>query len=110
MKFAFIFIITFFIPVTCLKFNSRGLNPSEEQVQDIINEVDMDGSGKVEWPEFAAVLARMLKADEDEEENYKETFRVFSKDEQGCIPAPEMKFILSQICSVEVLTLHCTLT
>ena len=25
----------------------RGLNPSEEAVQDIINEVDQDGSGKV---------------------------------------------------------------
>ena len=57
---------------------------------------------QVEWPEFASVLATLLKADDDEEENYKETFRVFSKDEQGCIPAEEMKFILSQICSTEV--------
>ena len=98
---------------------SRGLNPSEEEVQDIINEVDQDGSGKVvivivnlftsvtnaakvEWPEFASVLATLLKAGEEEEENYKETFRVFSKDDEGCIPADEMKFVLSQICSMEV--------
>ena len=82
---------------------SRGLNPSEEEVQDIINEVDQDGSGKVimvivnifasvtnaakvEWPEFASVLATLIKAGEEEDENYKETFRVFSKE------APEYCF------------------
>ena len=57
---------------------------------------------KVEWPEFASVLATLLEAEKDEEENYKETFRVFSKDDEGCIPAQEMKFVLSQICSMEV--------
>jgi len=84
-----------------LSFRRAGLNPSEEAVQDIINEVDQDGSGKVEWPEFASVLATLLEAEKDEEENYKETFRVFSKDDEGCIPAQEMKFVLSQICSME---------
>ena len=48
------------------------------------------------------MLATLLKAGEEEEENYKETFRVFSKDDEGCIPADEMKFVLSQICSMEV--------
>ena len=28
---------------------------------------------------------------------------MFSKDEEGCIPADEMKFVLSQICSMKVL-------
>ena len=32
---------------------------------------------------------------------YKETFRVFSKDEDGCITADELKFVLSQVCSME---------
>ena len=31
---------------------SRGLNPSEEEVQDTINQVDMDGSGKVGYSVF----------------------------------------------------------
>merc|ERR1719348_2701659 len=30
----------------------------------------------------------------DMETGYKETFRVFSKDEEGCIPAEEIKFVL----------------
>ena len=70
-------------------------------MKDIINEVDMDGSGKIEWPEFAAALAEKLKPDEDDEVSFKETFRVFSKDENGCITADEMKFVLSQLCSTE---------
>ena len=97
----------------------RGLNPCEEEVQHITNQVDMEGRGKVgrigeiicmlhflwfqiEWQEFAAVLADQLEMKEVEETSYKETFRVFSKDKQGCIPAEEMKFALSQICSLEV--------
>ena len=97
----------------------RGLNPCEEEVQDITNKVDMEGRGKVgevveiicilqvlwfqiEWEEFGEVLADLLEIKEDEETSYKETFRVFSKDKQGCIPAEEMKFALSQICSLEV--------
>ena len=64
-------------------------------MQGIINQVDLDESGKVEWPEFAAVLAGKLGPDEDEN-YYKETFRVFGKDDEGCIPADEMKFVLSQ--------------
>ena len=76
-----------------------GINPNEEEMKDIINEVDMDGSGKIEWPEFAATLAEKLKPDEDDEVSFKETFRVFSKDQNGCITADEMKFVLSQVLS-----------
>ena len=60
------------MPVCCLKVDisyhlCRGINPSEEEVQDIINSVDTDYSGKIEWPEFAAALAEKLKPHEDEE-------------------------------------------
>ena len=51
---------------------------------------------------FASVLARMLKSEEEEETDYKEAFRVFSKDDMGCIPVEEMKFALSQICPLKV--------
>jgi len=81
-------------------FRRAGQNPDEDKVHGIINELDQDGSGKVEWPEFAACLAEMMKG-EEEETAYRECFRVFSKDDEGCIPAEEMKFILSQVCSME---------
>ena len=54
---------------------------------------------QIEWPEFAVALAEQLNKNEEDdvqEGGYKETFRVFSKDNAGCIPAEEMKFVLSQ--------------
>ena len=51
-----------------------------------------DGSGKVTWPAFASVLASMLAETVGaEEDRFKETFRVFSKDQEGCIPPDEIK-------------------
>ena len=45
----------------------------------------------------------MLKEQEcDPENSIKETFRVFFKDEKGCIPVEEMKFVLNQVCSQAV--------
>lgn len=59
-----------------------------------------DGSGKVTWPAFASVLASMLAETEGvDEDRFKETFRVFSKNESGAIPMEEIKFVLSNVCS-----------
>ena len=54
---------------------------------------------QIEWDEFVNVL--VSKLDPEDENYFKETFRVFSKDDEGCIPADEMKFVLSQVCSME---------
>ena len=58
---------------------------------------------QVDWPQFATALANLLRTQESEvEDGFKETFRVFSKDDKGCIPAEEIKFVLSQVCSEAV--------
>ena len=40
--------------------------------------------------EFCYIMQDLTK-DLDQEAGYKETFRVFSKDEEGCIPPDEIK-------------------
>ena len=35
--------------------------------------------------------------DVDQEIGYKEAFRVFYKDSSGCVPAEELKFVLSNL-------------
>ena len=35
---------------------SLGQNPTDAEVQDMINEVDVDGSGAIEFPEFCVRL------------------------------------------------------
>ena len=40
---------------------SLGQNPTEAELQDMINEVDADGSGTIDFPEFLALMARKMK-------------------------------------------------
>ena len=54
---------------------------------------------QVDWPQFATALANLLRTKESEVED---GFRLFSKDDKGCIPAEEIKFVLSQVCSEAV--------
>ena len=44
--------------------------------QDMINEVDKDGSGVVSFPSFLSVMAKKL-SDEEAEDEIREAFKVF---------------------------------
>merc|ERR1712208_44053 len=59
-----------------------GQNPTEAELQDMINEVDADGNGTIDFPEFLTMMARKMK-DTDSEEEIREAFRVFDKDGNG---------------------------
>lgn len=54
---------------------SLGQNPTEAELQDMINEGDADGSGTIDFPEFLAMMARKMK-DTDSEEEMIEAFKV----------------------------------
>ena len=47
---------------------SSGKNPTEAELQDMINEVDADGNGTIDFPEFLSVMARKMKDTDTEEE------------------------------------------
>ncbi|XP_023346987.1 calmodulin-2/4 [Eurytemora carolleeae] len=72
-----------------------GQNPTDVEVQDMINKID-DGSGTLDFNDFVLVMGDKCK-EMDNETHFKDTFRVFSKDEEGCIPAEEMKFVLKHL-------------
>ena len=87
-----------------------GQNPTESEVQVMINKID-DGSASLAFTDFCALIREKTK-EVDPETHFKDTFRVFSKDQEGidakgkklqtscllfgtgCIPAEEMKFVL----------------
>uniref|UniRef100_A0A671V616 Calmodulin 2a (phosphorylase kinase, delta) n=1 Tax=Sparus aurata TaxID=8175 RepID=A0A671V616_SPAAU len=64
---------------------SLGQNPTEAELQDMINEVDADGNGTIDFPEFLTMMARKMK-DTDSEEEIREAFRVFDKVHSVCAP------------------------
>lgn len=39
-------------------------NPSEEELHDMINEVDADGNGTIEFAEFLTLMANKVKVSE----------------------------------------------
>ena len=58
-----------------------GQNPTESEVQDMINKID-DGSASLDFPDFCLLIGEKAK-ELDPETHFKDTFRVFSKDEEG---------------------------
>lgn len=70
-----------------------GQNPTEAELQDMISEVDADGSGTIDLSEFLNLMARRMK-DGDTEEELKEAFRVFDKDQNGFISATELRHVM----------------
>ena len=75
---------------------SLGQNPTEAELQDMINEVDADGNGTIDFPEFLTMMARKMK-DTDSEEEIKEAFKVFDKDGNGFISAAELRHVMTNL-------------
>ena len=75
---------------------SLGQNPTEAELMDMINEIDADGSGTIDFPEFLTMMARKMK-DTDSEEEILEAFKVFDKDGNGFISAAELRHIMTNL-------------
>jgi len=75
---------------------SLGQNPTETELQDMINEVDVDGSGTVDFPEFLNMMAKKME-NTDSEEEIREAFRVFDRENNGYIKSAELRFVLMNI-------------
>ena len=58
------------------KYNESFPSWDSSHYQDMINEVDKDGSGVVSFPSFLSVMAKKL-SDEEAEDEIREAFKVF---------------------------------
>jgi calmodulin len=72
---------------------SLGQNPTEAEIQDMINEVDTDGNGTIDFREFLDLMAHKIK-DLDSDEELREAFKVFDKDQNGYISAAELRHVM----------------
>ncbi|XP_077867089.1 neo-calmodulin-like isoform X2 [Saccoglossus kowalevskii] len=73
---------------------SLGQNPTEDELQEMIKEVDEDGNGEIDFEEFLTMMAKKLR-DIDVDEEIREAFRVFDKDTNGYITAKELQYIMT---------------
>lgn len=73
-----------------------GQNPAEAEIQDMVNQVDKDGSGMIDFPEFLMMMA--LKADyENAEDQIREAFQVFDGDGNGFINRGELSVVMQNL-------------
>ena len=75
---------------------SLGQNPTEAELQDMINEVDLDGNGTIDFPEFLSMMAKKL-TEPDSEKDIREAFKVFDKDGNGFICAGELRHVMTNL-------------
>lgn len=77
-----------------------GQNPSEQELQEMVDEVDEDGSGTIDFEEFTQMMSMQLAAEalqqipERPEKELAEAFRVFDKNCDGYLDFDEIKVIL----------------
>ena len=75
---------------------SLGVSLTDCSVQDVINDVDVDGNGSIEWPEFLRMMVRRMKPTEMEEE-LRVAFQWFDRDKDGFLNAKELQMITSAL-------------
>ncbi|XP_040995542.1 calmodulin-5/6/7/8-like isoform X2 [Juglans microcarpa x Juglans regia] len=75
---------------------SLGQNPTEAELLDMIKEVDNDGSGTVDKPEFLKLMARKTM-DSNFEEELKTAFKMFDNDQNGFISAAELRHVMKNL-------------
>uniref|UniRef100_A0A1B6E6U9 EF-hand domain-containing protein n=1 Tax=Clastoptera arizonana TaxID=38151 RepID=A0A1B6E6U9_9HEMI len=75
---------------------SLGQRPSETELRDMVNEVDRDGNGTIEFNEFLQMMSRKIKVSDSEAE-LREAFRVFDKDNDGMISSYELRHVMTNL-------------
>jgi len=77
-----------------------GFRPSKEELKEILEEIDEDGSGKIEFEEFCQLCAKFLIEEPDEETmktELKEAFRVYDKEANGFITTDQLREIIAEL-------------
>ncbi|XP_040580068.1 neo-calmodulin [Lepeophtheirus salmonis] len=73
-----------------------GQNPTDNEVNDMINKVDVDGSGVVEFEEFVTFFNILMKSVNPENEA-REAYRRFDQDSEGNVDLEDLRFVLSNL-------------
>mmetsp|Transcript_2200 Transcript_2200/g.7258 ORF Transcript_2200/g.7258 Transcript_2200/m.7258 type:complete len:229 (-) Transcript_2200:42-728(-) len=73
-----------------------GQTATEAEVQAMIAEIDEDGSGAIEFPEFLTMLVRKMR-DTDTKDEILTAFKAFDRDGNGYISAAELRTVMRNL-------------
>uniref|UniRef100_H0Y0A9 EF-hand domain-containing protein n=1 Tax=Otolemur garnettii TaxID=30611 RepID=H0Y0A9_OTOGA len=71
-----------------------GQDPTEAELQDMINAVDADGNGTPDFSEFLTRMARKMKGTDSEEE-IRERFCAFGNDPSGYFSTADLLLVMT---------------
>ncbi|KAF9527228.1 EF-hand [Crepidotus variabilis] len=75
-----------------------GHDPTDAELQDMMNEIDVDGNGTVDFQEFLQMMTMTLgNTEATEEEEMRQAFKVFDKDGNGFISVSELKEVMKNL-------------
>lgn len=66
-------------------------DPTKAEVQHLMQELDTNGNGKIEYEEFEKYMSDHYKSVEEANSSMMEAFKLFDKDGSGKIDADELK-------------------
>ena len=73
-----------------------GKKPNEAELTDMINEIDADGSGTIDFQEFLSLITKKMK-DPAVESELMEAFKTFDKDGNGMMASSEFRKIIKDL-------------
>ena len=79
---------------------SLGEDPSDAELANMVKDLEIDGQGTFEFPDFLKMMSKRMK-DKDSDHELREAFRVFDEDGTGFISAEELKMILVDVMGIK---------
>lgn len=79
-----------------LVIRALGQQATEAELQDMINEVDADGNGMIEFSEFLTLMERRMM-DTTAEDEVLAAFKVFDENNDGFITASELRTVMQNL-------------
>ena len=73
-----------------------GFEPKKEEIRKMISDIDTDGSGTIEFPEFLEMMTAKM-SERDPKEEMMKAFRLFDDDETGKISFRNLKRVAKEL-------------
>eukprot|EP00899_Mesostigma_viride_P014047 jgi/Mesvir1/22643/Mv14078-RA.1 len=75
---------------------SLGQKPTQAELEAMVREIDADGNGEIDFPEFLTMMLRKMNAGNPQKE-LMDVFMVFDKDGSGTISVDELRAAMKVI-------------